>query len=666
MQTLELDIETFSSVELRDSGVHKYAESKDFQILMLAYKADDCTYIIDMVKNPILPDYLIQWLYDPKIIKIAHNAMFEITCLNNYLQNQLMIDEPLDIIQWRCSAARATTRGFPLSLESIAIVMNLQHQKDKRGYGLIQIFCKPCKPTEANGYRTRNMPHHYPAEWEQFKQYCIQDVLVEDEICKKLGSYDLTEYEQQVWFLDQKINNIGVRIDPQFAFNNIKFNVRFKEEITQEAIAISGLDKPNSVAKLKKFIEAELDLDEEIESLDKKAIEKLLKTIKVSSSSVVTQLLKFRQMSGKSSMKKYQVMLNSMCRDGRVKGMFQYYGANRTGRWAGRGVQLHNLPRGSMQDLAQAREEFKNGDYEMCSVLWPNMADTSSQLIRSAFIPSEGNTFIISDFSAIEARVVAWLANEKWRLDVFNSHGKIYEASAAQMFKVPIESVTKGSDLRTRGKIAELALGYQGSEGALARMDVDGKLPDKKERLDLVYAWRAANPNIVLLWEKLNAAAMSALKGSPVKVSGMGFTMDRGSLRIILPSGRSLYYLGARIGDGDFGPCIKYHGLDQKTKKWFPQDTYGGKLTENVTQAIARDCLADAMLRMDQQAFKIVMHVHDEIVVEVKEDSAEFQLERINKIMAQSPWWGSGTKSMPIILPLKGDGFISPYYIKES
>lgn len=659
LEELKLDIETFSPVDLAAAGVFKYCQHPQFQILLFAYK-DIITgkvECIDMVKNPVMPGWIIEKLLNPKVRKVAHNAMFEMACISSYLMTMMITDDPLDPAEWSCSAARATSRGFPLSLDAIAQVMHLQTQKDKRGYQLIRYFCMPTKEGK------RNYPKDNPDGWKQFIEYCKTDVIVEDEICQKLGKYDLTDDEQRLWILDQKINTVGVRIDKKFVINNIKFNVQFKDELAEEATKISGLSKPNSVAQLKKYIQAENDSDEPITTLDKKAIQKLLKADDINDT--VRRLLEIREMSGKSSMKKYHTMLESMCDDGRVKGMFQYCGANRTGRWAGRGVQLHNLPRNNLKELDYARAEFSQGDYEFAKCVFPNIADTSSQLIRTAFIPEANHSFIISDFSAIEARVVAWLANERWRLDVFNSHGKIYEASAAQMFKVPIESVTKGSDLRTRGKIAELALGYGGSEGALQRMDTAGQLPLKEERLELVYAWRAANPGIVGFWEAINLAASSAINGQPMRMSGMSFSMDRGSLKITLPSGRALYYLGARIGEGKFGACIKYHGLDQKTKKWFPQDTYGGKLTENVTQAIARDCLADAMLRSDIQGFKIVMHVHDEIVVEVPESTAEFNLERLDKIMCTPPWWGSGTKSMPVILPLKGDSFISSYYQKS-
>lgn len=644
MDTLKIDIETYSSYDLKTCGVHKYVQAPDFDIMLFAYKFNDEPVKLRDLTQVSLGQELSELILSPEVKKVAHNAMFEITCLSEYLI------EELDPAQWSCSAARATTRGFPLSLEAIASVMRLETQKDKRGYNLIRLFCMPNKEGK------RNSAKDFPVEWEQFQRYCMTDVIVEDEICQKLGRYDLTEYEQRLWILDQKINNTGVRIDKHFVINNIKFNGMFKDELAQEATEISGLSKPNSVAQLKKFIQKENSDDEPLESLDKKVIEKLLKTNSLTD--VSRRLLEIRQMSGKSSMKKYHVILASVCSDGRVKGMFQYYGANRTGRWAGRGVQLHNLPRNYLNDLDDARQEFKQGDYEMCKILWPNLADTSSQLIRTAFTPEKGNIFIISDFSAIEARVVAWLAHEQWRLDVFTSHGKIYEASAAQMFNVNIETITKGSDLRTRGKIAELALGYGGSEAALERMDTEGKLPDKKERLELVYAWRAANPNIVGFWDIINYAAISAINGKPMRLSGMIFTMDRGSLRIQLPSGRSLFYLGARIGSGKFGTRIEYHGLDQKTKKWFPQETYGGKLTENVTQAIARDCLADAMLRLDDEGYPIVMHVHDEIVCEVLATVAKTELKRVDEIMSTTPTWAKG-------LPLKAESFISPYYKKD-
>lgn len=667
MRTLGIDIETYSATPIIN-GVYKYTEDRAFDILLFGYSVDKKpATVIDLTRDK-MPTELIDALRDPGVLKTAFNAQFEITCLSEYLQRNFITDDPLDAKQWSCTMILATTRGYPLSLDNVAKLMDLDTRKDKFGKELIKLFTMPQKVTKKQPYG-RIRPAHYPFEWDLFIDYCRNDVIIEQEIREALGYYELTDSEQELWYLDQKINRTGMRVDTSFAKNNVFINNKFREEMLSEVVQISGIDKPNSVAEIKKWIGKKKGLSGPIASLTKSVIEKAL----VGESDLeVKRMLEIRSMMGKTSTEKYNVMLGSQCADGRIKGMFQFYGANRTGRWAGRGVQLHNLPKhkdhfenwDEKKGLDLGREIVASGNYGLVKSCYKDLAALSSQLIRCAFIPEDDNTFIVSDFAAIEARVVAWLANEKWRLDVFTNDIDIYKASASQMFDIPVADITK--ELRQRGKVAELALGYQGGTGALIRMGALDMGLQEAELQPIVDAWRAASPNIKKLWWALNEIAIRAVKnGERIKVQGMIFSRVQGSLRIQLPSGRSLYYLNAKVVDGEMGPKVIYRGMNQTTKQWVMIDTYGGKLVENVTQAIARDCLADVMLRVDQMGYNIVCHVHDEIVIEVMKDSATRHRNLIDEVMRIPPTWARGTADMPVAMPIKGASFLTDFYKKD-
>ena len=651
MKILSIDIETYSPTDIKAAGMYKYAEDPDFEILLFAYQYDDePVKIIDLASGERLPDKLLYDMQNEAITKTAFNAPFEITCITLYLGIRLFPS------QWDCTLVRSAMAGLPLSLEQAAKALKLDQQKMTEGKALIRYFSIPCKPTKANGFRTRNRPSDAPEKWETFKDYCIQDVVTERAIRDKLLWVKPTERERAVWLLDQSINARGVMVDTQLVDQAIAMDAINRERLTGEATDLTGLDNPNSVAQLKAWIEEQMQ-EGEVESLNKETVKKLLAS---TDDPDLTQLLKIRQEMGKTSVKKYNAMQAAVCGDMRIKGLFQYYGANRTGRWAGRLVQVQNLPQNHLEDLDQAREVLKSGDIETMSICYGNVPGVLSELIRTAFIAPSGHTFAVADFSAIEARVIAWLADEKWRLDVFNTHGKIYEASAAQMFKVPIESVTKGSPLRQKGKIAELALGYQGSVGALTAMDSRGDIPDN-EKQQLIDDWRKANPAIVRLWGEVERAAIKAIdKGETVTIRhGVKFIGGRGMLFIELPSGRRLSYTRPRLGNNRFGRlAIQYEGMEQTKKVWGMLDTYGGKLVENIVQAIARDCLAESMLRLDERGYKIVMHVHDECVIEIADFLPAGQLKKICEIMGTPIPWAKG-------LPLRADGYITKYYKKD-
>lgn len=651
MKILSIDIETYSPTDIKAAGMYKYAEDPDFEILLFAYQYDDePVKIIDLASGERLPDKLLYDMQNEAITKTAFNAPFEITCITRYLGIRLFPS------QWDCTLVRSAMAGLPLSLEQSAKALRLDQQKMTEGKALIRYFSTPCKPTKANGFRTRNRPSDAPEKWETFKDYCIQDVVTERAIRDKLLWVKPTERERAVWLLDQSINARGVMVDMQLVDQAIAMDAINRERLTGEATDLTGLDNPNSVAQLKAWIEEQMQ-EGEVESLNKETVKKLLVS---TDDPDLTQLLKIRQEMGKTSVKKYSAMKAAVCRDMRIKGLFQYYGANRTGRWAGRLVQVQNLPQNHLEDLDRARDVLKSGDIETMSICYGNVPGVLSELIRTAFIAPSGHTFAVADFSAIEARVIAWLADEKWRLDVFNTHGKIYEASAAQMFKVPIESVTKGSPLRQKGKIAELALGYQGSVGALTAMDSRGDIPDN-EKQQLIDDWRKANPAIVRLWGEVERAAIKAIdKGETVTIRhGVKFIGGRGMLFIELPSGRRLSYTRPRLGNNRFGRlAIQYEGMEQTKKVWGMLDTYGGKLVENIVQAIARDCLAESMLRLDERGYKIVMHVHDECVIEIADFLPGGQLKKICEIMGTPIPWAKG-------LPLRADGYITKYYKKD-
>lgn len=544
--------------------------------------------------------------------------------------------------------------GLPVSLDMVAKVLNLEQQKGA-GKPLINYFSKPCKPTKANGERTRNLPEHNPEKWEEFKAYCKQDVEVERAIKNKVSLYKIPEFEKRLWYLDQEINDRGILMDTDMIRQAIDCDTYSTVKLTTQAKALTGLNNPNSVAQLKNWIEYKTGI--QISSLDKSAVQELLKT---TADPVVKEVLTLRVQMAKTSVKKYEAMERALCTDKRIRGLLQYYGANRTGRWAGRLVQVQNLPQNKIPDLDMARNVLKSGDYEMLGLLYNSTGDILSQLIRTAFIASQGNRFIVADFSAIEARVIAWLAGEKWRLDVFNTHGKIYEASAAQMFRVPVESITKGNPLRQKGKIAELALGYQGGIGALIQMGALDMGLTEDELPELVESWRAANPKIVRFWKTVEAAAIKAVgEKTSVEIQyGIKFICEKGILFIKLPSGRRLSYLKARLEtDGRWNrKIVTYEGVNQTTKKWEKIPTYGGRLAENIVQATARDCLAEAIVAVTESGYNIAMHIHDEVVIDAPYKDGD--VEEINAIMGRPLPWAPG-------LPLTADAYETIYYRKD-
>lgn len=649
MKLLSIDIETYSSVDLVKCGVYAYCESADFEVLLFAYAVDEEEVkVVDFASGEKLPDALLKALTDPAVIKTAYNANFERTCLAKFF------GKPMPPEQWRCSSVHALMLGLPGHLDGVAKCLKLKEQKMKEGKALIRYFSVPCKPTKVNGGRNRNLPEHDPDKWLTFKDYCKQDVEVERQIRKKLEAFPIPKMEQKLWELDQNINDDGVLIDITFVSHAIQADTVFQENLYKEAVSLTGLENPNSPAQLKDWLQTQ---GLEVDSLAKKNVEALMAEV---GNPDVKRLLELRQAMSKTSVKKYEAMERSICPDHRIRGLLQFYGANRTGRWAGRLVQIHNLPRNDMKDLEIARNLLKSGNYEAVGLLFDNVPDVLSQLIRTAFIPSKGHRFIVADFSAIEARVIAWLAGEHWRMEVFQTHGKIYEASAAQMFKVPIETIDKGSPLRQKGKIAELALGYGGSKGALKQMGALEMGLTEDELPELVSAWREANPNIVNLWWDIEAAAIKAVKEKAVvKMQyGLTFHYTRGILFITLPSGRSLAYVRPKIGmDERFGKeQLTYEGVEQGSKQWGRIATYGGKLTENIIQAIARDCLAVAMLRLAEAGYRIKFHVHDEVVLEVPNGTRA--MEEVEVLMGQPIEWAPG-------LPLSADSFETDYYKKD-
>lgn len=645
MRTLALDLETYSSISLTKAGVYAYTSATDFEILLLAYAFDEEEVeIVDLAQGETVPNKVLSAIQDKSFIKTAFNASFERTALSRHLGIQLTAED------WRCSEVQVAMLSLPLSLEAVGEVLGLEKQKLKEGKELIRYFCMPCKPTRTNENRTRNLPIHAQEKWEQFKYYCKRDVKVERAIRKKLASYPISETEQKLYVLDQEINDRGILVDTQLVRNAIKGDSEYKEKVTRCAQALTGLDNPNSVAQLKTWLS---DNDLSIKSLSKKLVGELV----TCTTGQIKQLLEMRLELAKTSVKKYEAIDRAICPDKRVRGLLQFYGANRTGRWAGRLVQVHNLPQNHLKDLTLARNLVKQGNLETLELLYDSVPNVLSELIRTAFIPSKGRRFIVADFSAIEARVIAWLANEAWRLEVFKTHGKIYEASASQMFKVPIEEITKGSPLRQKGKIAELALGYGGSVGALTSMGALEMGLDENELKPLVTAWREANPNITRLWWTIDKAALKAVKERvPQAVGKLTFYYERGILFITLPSGRKLSYIRPRIEINKFGrEGLTYEGIGEN-KHWCRIETYGPKLVENIVQATARDLLAEAMLAIRDRGYEIVMHVHDEVVVEAP--IGKGSLEELCEVMAIPPKWAED-------LPLRADGFECEYYRKD-
>lgn len=649
MTVLRIDVETYSGTNLLTSGVYKYVEDPDFEILLFAYAFDDePVHVVDLTDFEDIPEDVMESLTDPAVLKTAFNANFERTTIGKHFGLYM------DPAQWQCSSVHALMMGLPNYLAGVAKAMNLDVEKDQKGKNLIKYFSVPCKPTKANGGRTRNYPHHDPEKWQQYIDYNRQDVVVEREISKKLARFPIPTAENRLWQIDQRINDRGVYLDKDLVSQAIACDEQYKTKLQQRAVDVTGLDNPNSLPQLKKWLKQETG--EEVKSITKDTIPGLLEKAK---NPTVQEALEIRQELGRTSVTKFDKMRMVVNQDNRVRGILQFYGANRTGRWAGRLVQIHNLRKNELDDLALARQLLKNGDFEMLEMLFGDVPDTLSQLLRPAFIPTPGNIFYVSDFSAIEARVLAWLAGEMWRLKVFRSHGKIYEASASAMFNVPIEEVTKGSDLRQRGKVAELALGYQGGPGALKQMGALEKGLTESELPGLVRTWRNANPKIKQLWYDTEANALAAVRGKTTVTGAKGikFIYESGTLFIQLLSGRRLAYVRPRIG-----PHQKFEGKEELTYEGPGQGgmerigTYGGKLIENIVQAIARDCLGEALIRLEDASYNTVMHVHDEAVIDAPEK--EGTLDAITEIMGQPVSWAKD-------LPLTADSFVTEYYIKD-
>lgn len=660
-KVLHIDVETYSSEDIRTAGAYRYCQSLDFEILMIAYAIDDDPVKMwDYTQAAVLPTDFRTLLLDPEVEKHAHNANFERNAFRAIGLN-------IPINQWYCSAIKAAYCGLPLGLGAISTVLDLQDKaKLKTGRDLIKYFCIPIKPTKKNDYRLRNLPEHDLEKWAEFKRYCVNDVEAERAISKHISGYSIPDFERRNYILDQQINDRGIKIDVDMAVNAYEMDQTHSAVLLEEIKKITGLDNPNSPAQLKKWLSAEIGTN--VTTLAKGEIPALLEM--AGPGTRAEEVLKLRGKASKTSIKKYLAMINCVCEDGRAHGLLQFYGASRTGRWAGRLVQLQNLPQNHLSALEEARSVFASGDYELALLLHENISSTLSQLIRTAFIAEPGNTFAVADFSAIEARVIAWLAGETWRLDVFNTHGKIYEASASMMFNVPIEQVTKGSKLRDMGKVAELALGYQGALGALKQMGGERMGLSDQEMGTIVKKWRAKNPAIVKLWKNIEATTILACKERRAiklnKYHGIVIASDGDVLTITLPSGRKLFYqepeIFVKTTKSKYGPwtrdAIRYKGTRQETKSWGWVDTYGGKLVENIIQAIARDLLADSMLRMDDAGYKIVMHVHDEAVAEVPIRNADKDLKIIEGIMGTPIPWAPG-------LPLDADGYVTPFYKKD-
>ena len=648
MRELSIDIETYSSVDLEESGVYAYCGAPDFRILLFAYAFDDGeVHIIDLEKEK-MPDNLLKALTDDELIKTAFNAEFEITCIQTYFGIEL------DISQWRCTMVQAAELGLPQSLAQAAQVLGLEVQKDKRGKKCIDFFSKPCKAMKDMpliGY-ARHTPGDDPELWEVFKGYCKQDVEVERAIKRKLSKFPIADSEQQLWVLDKQIAARGCRIDRELAENATAFGKRYTEKHTKELARLTLLDNPNSPTQLKAWLEEQTGMH--LDSIDKKAVKALYEHTK---NPLVRRVLQLRSEVAKTSVKKYEAMLDCLCPDGRARGFLRFYGASRTGRWAGRLVQVQNLPQNHLPDLAAARQLVKDGDYELFEMLYGNVQQVLSELIRTAFIPSEGHRFIVSDFSAIEARVVAYLAGEKWRLKVFEEGGDIYCASASRMFGVPVVKHGVNGHLRQKGKIAELALGYGGSVGALRRMGALEMGLAEEELQPLVDSWRESNPAITSFWYKVQKAALDAVKGSPSEVSGFTFFKRSGILFVRLPSGRAIAYVQPQIVNNRFGkPSLSYMGMDQEKKQWRRIETFGGKLTENLVQAFARDCLAESMMRLEQKGCKIVFHVHDEVIIDAPKGFSS--AEDVADIMGEPIDWAKG-------LPLRAEGYETGFYRKD-
>lgn len=660
MDHLSIDLETFSSVPIAKAGAQKYIASPDFEILLFAYSLNGAPSVCcDIAQGELLPDWVLDALCDPQCLKHAYNAAFEWGCLSKFMGRQLPPE------QWRCTMFHGLYAGYPAGLDATGRALGLPEDKRKlsTGKALIRYFCVPCTPTKSNGGRRRNLPNHDPARWELFKEYNAQDVTTEMEIERRLSLITVPDWLQRQWETDLLINARGVAVDMEMVNGALEIGATVRERLTQEAVRISGLSNPNSVQQLSAWLEQETG--EEVTDLRKDTVAKMI--AQAPDIPEVQRMLEIRQELGKTSTKKYDAIEQAVCPDGRVRGLLQFYGANRTGRWAGRLVQVQNLPRTYTQPLELARNLVKQRKLDNLRLIYGSVPDTLSQLIRTAFVASDGNVLIDADFSAIEARVISWLAGEQWRLDVFKTHGKIYEASASQMFGVPIERIKKGNPeyaLRQKGKVAELALGYQGGAGALINMGaLDMGIPED-DLPDIVQRWRDTNKRICDLWYKMNSAAVEAIStGCSVGVGRLLVSCEYDAvheveyLTVLLPSGRKLYYNSPQIGENKWGgPSISYMGMDQTTKKWKRIETYGGKLVENCVQAVARDCLAQAIENLEKEGLPVVFHIHDEVVIDCRADTAT--LDDVVNIMSRPIPWAPG-------LPLNADGWVGGFFKKD-
>lgn len=660
MDHLSIDLETFSSVPIAKAGAQKYIASPDFEILLFAYSLNGAPSVCcDIAQGEHLPGWVLDALCDPQCLKHAYNAAFEWGCLSKFMGRQLPPE------QWRCTMFHGLYAGYPAGLDAAGRALGPPEDKRKlsTGKALIRYFCVPCTPTKSNGGRRRNLPNHDPARWELFKEYNAQDVTTEMEIERRLSLITVPDWLQRQWETDLLINARGVAVDMEMVSGALEIGATVRERLTQEAVRISGLNNPNSVQQLSAWLEQETG--EEVTDLRKDTVAKMI--AQAPDIPGVQRMLEIRQELGKTSTKKYDAIEQAVCPDGRVRGLLQFYGANRTGRWAGRLVQVQNLPRTYTQPLELARNLVKQRKLDNLRLIYGSVPDTLSQLIRTAFVASDGNVLIDADFSAIEARVISWLAGEQWRLEVFKTHGKIYEASASQMFGVPIERIKKGNPeyaLRQKGKVAELALGYQGGAGALINMGaLDMGIPED-DLPDIVQRWRDTNKRICDLWYKMNSSAVEAIStGSSVGVGRLLVSCEYDAvhevkyLTVLLPSGRKLYYNSPQIGENKWGgPSISYMGMDQTTKKWKRIETYGGKLVENCVQAVARDCLAQAIENLEKEGLPVVFHIHDEVVIDCRADTAT--LDDVVNIMSQPIPWAPG-------LPLNADGWVGGFFKKD-
>ena len=660
MINLSIDLETFSSVPIAKAGAYKYVRSPDFEILLMAYSVNgDEPSIIDLAQGEVIPQWLNEAILSPEYIKHAYNASFEWYCLSKFYGTVLPVD------QWRDTMLHGLYCGFTAGLEATGKALGLSAEKQKLSVGkaLIRYFCIPCTPTITNGQRQRNLPKHDPAKWELFKTYCKGDVVTEMEIDRRLSAFPVPDEIEKQWQTDLIINSRGVAVDMDLVQGALQIGNSTREKLMREAIRITSLENPNSIAQLSKWLEAETN--ETVTDLRKETVAALLEGQLITGDA--ERMLEIRQELGKTSTKKYDAIEACVCTDGRVRGLLQFYGANRTGRWAGRLVQVQNLPRTYLEQIDVAREAVKKQQAETLQFCFGSVNDTLSQLIRTSFVATPGNKLVDADFSSIEARIISWLAQEGWRLEVFKTHGKIYEASASQMFGVPIDKIKKGNPeyaLRQRGKVAELALGYQGSTGALIAMGALKMGIPEEDLPDIVARWREANQRIVELWHKVeNAAIFTIQTGRQEGVNNLIFSREfdlvneLDFMTITLPSGRKLYYAHPELGTNQWDhPSINYLGVNQTTKQWTRLETYGGKLVENIVQAIARDCLAVAIERLEATGFPVVFHVHDEVVIDCPETQAN--LNKVVELITTPISWASD-------LPLNADGWVGDFFKKD-